>query len=196
MKTTSMMFSIALLAAIMVIAAYPNGVRAATSCANPPAGGRLLILVPEHFEGFVYESDINGTRTHHSFGKQATDELEAQLRPFFSSITVERVDSEAGARDRLSSGDYDRPDSRYDLIAVPEFKDIDSWIRGDRYGFNIDMGVKFYTPDESKVTRISGHGESKTGISGFSPGESGSLAVRKAVEAVADGVCQEGKSML
>ncbi len=196
MKTTSLWLSITLLAAIMVITAFPSGVWAVTQCANPPAGGRLLILVPHDFERFVYVSAIDGTQTHHSFGKQATDEFQAQLSPFFSSITLERVDSEASAKDRLASGDYDRPDSRYDLIAVPEFRDVDSWVRGDHYGFNIDMGVKFYTPDESKVTRIRGHGESKTGISGFSPGESGSLAVRKAVEAVADGVCQEGKSML
>jgi hypothetical protein len=176
--------------------AYPRVVRALTHCVNPPAGGRLLMLVPQDFERFVYVSAINGTRTHHSFGEQATDELEAQLRPFFSSITVERVDSEAAARERLASGDYDQPDSRYDLIAVPEFRDVDSWIRGDLYGFSIDMRVKFYTPDESKVSRIRGRGESKVGFYGSSPGESGSLAVRKAVEAVVDGVCQEGKSML
>ena len=76
------------------------------------------------------------------------------------------------------------------------FFDIDSWARGDHYGFNIDMGVNFYTPDESKVTRIKGRGESSTGFYGFSPGESGSLAVRKAVEAVVDGVCQEGNNIL
>ena len=196
MKITSLWFSIALLSTVMVIAAYPNGVRAVTSCANPPAGGRLLMLVPRDFERFVYVSAINGTRTHHSFGEQATDELQAQLGPFFSSVTIERVDSEAAAMDRLASGDYDRADSRYDLIAVPEFRNVDSWVRGDRYGFNIDMGVRFYTPDESKVTRIRGRGESKTGFYGFSPGESGSVAIRKAVEAVADGVCQEGKSIL
>ncbi len=178
-----------------VIAAYPNGVWAATHCANPPAGGRLLMLVPRDFERFSYVSAINGTQTHHSFGEQATGELRAQLSPFFSSITVERVDSEAAAKVRLAFGDYDLPDSRYDLIAVPEFRNVDSWVRGDRYGFNIDMRVRFYTPDESKVTRIRGRGESKTGFYGFSPGESGSLAVRKAVEAVADGVCQEGKSI-
>ncbi len=197
MKTSSLRFIIVLMAAIMVIVAYPNGVWAMTYCPNPPAGGRLLMLVPRDFERFVYVSAINGTHTHHSFGEQATDELRAQLSSFFSSITIEPVDSEAAAKERLASGDYDRPDSRYDLIAVPEFRNVDSWTRGDDYGFNIDVGVKFYTPDESKVTRIRGRGESShTGFYGFSPGESGSMALRKAVEAVADGVCREGKSIL
>ena len=56
---------------------------------------------------------------------------------------MESVESEAEAKERLSAGDYDRPDSRYDLIAVPEFRDVDSWIMGDRYGFEIEMGVEF-----------------------------------------------------
>ncbi len=96
----------------------------------------------------------------------------------------------------LAFGDYYLPDSHYDLIAVPEFRDVDSWVGGDRYGFNIDMGVKFYTLDESRVTRIRGRGESNTGFYGFSPCESGSLAVSKAVAAVIDSVCKEGKSIL
>jgi len=197
MQTPSMRFFIALTAAAVVIGSYPLVVSAMTHCANPPAGGRLLMLVPRDFENFVYASDINGRHTRHSFGEQATDELRAQLSPFFRSITVESVASEAVASDRVASGDYDRSDSRYDLIAVPEFRDVDSWVRGDRYGFNIDMGVKFYTPDQSKVTRIKGRGESShTGFFGLSPGESGSLAVRNAVEAVVDGVCQEGNRIL
>jgi len=194
---TFLWFSIVLLASVMVIAAYPNGILAETRCANPPAGGRLLLLVPRDFESFVYTSEINGRRTHHNFGEQATDELGAQLRPFFTSVTIERVSSEAGVKGRLDSGDYDRPESGYDLIAVPEFRDVDSWVRSDRYGFNVSMGVKFYTPDESKVTRVKGRGESShTGFFGMSPGENASLAVRKAVEAVADGVCREGDNIL
>lgn len=105
MQTTSLRIFIVIVAAIMVIAAYPMRVWAVTYCTNPPEGGRLLMLVPRDFEGFVYVSDINGTRTRHSFGEQATDELQAQLRPFFSSITVESVDSQAAASARLASGD-------------------------------------------------------------------------------------------
>lgn len=58
------------------------------------------------------------------------------------------------------------------------------------------MGVNFYTPDDSKVTQIKGRGRSRTEFYGFKPGESGSLAVRKAIEAVVDGVCQEGNRIL
>ena len=107
MKTTSLLFLIAIMGAILVIAAFPSGVWAAASCPNPPDRGRLLILVPRDFENFVYVSEIDGRRTHHRFGKQALDELEAQLRPFFISTAVERVDSEAAAAERLAAGDYD-----------------------------------------------------------------------------------------
>ena len=181
---------------IMFISVGTDGVQAATYCPNPPAGGRLLLLVPRDFEGFSYISTVNGVRTEHSFGEQATDELRLQLGSFFNSVTVEPVDNVAAAKERLSAGDYDRPGSPYDLIAIPEFRDVDSWVRGDRFGFHIDMRVEFYTPDESKVTRISGMGESTAESFGFSPGESGSMAVRKAVEAVADGVCREGSGIL
>jgi hypothetical protein len=196
MQTTFLRFLAVFVAAVAVNAADPNRILAVTHCENPPAGGRLLMLVPNDFERFVYVSEINGTRTHHNFGIQATDELQTQLGPFFSSVTIEHVGSEADAKDRLASGDSGLPDSRYDLIAVPDFRDIDSWIRGDHYGFSVEMEIKFYTPDESKVTQIKGRGESDTGLNGFRPGESGSLAVRKAVEAVADGVCREGKNIL
>lgn len=173
MKTTSFRHFIATVAAAIVMCAYPNGLWAMVACTNSPPGGRLLLLVPQDFERLEYISYINGIRTHHDFGEQATDELRAQLGPFFSSVTVESVDSVAAAKERLDSGDYDRPDSPYDLVAVPEFRDVDSWIRWDHYGFRIVMGVKFYTPDESKVTRIKGRGESNTGFYGFSPGRAG-----------------------
>jgi hypothetical protein len=102
----------------------------------------------------------------------------------------------AAAKAGIDSGDYDRPDSGYGLLAIPEFRNVDSWVKGDHFGFNISMTVKFYRPDESKVTRIKGQGDSTTGFFGPSPGESGSLALRKAVEAVMDGVCQEGNKIL
>ncbi len=195
MRIISSRFSAALLAAIMIIAVYPNRVWAVTPCTKLPAGGRLLMLVPKDFKTFTYVSNVNGICKLHNFGELATEELRAQLSPFFRSIRVERVDSEGAAKIRLAFGDYELPDSRYDLIAVPEFRDVDSWVKGDRYGFNIDMRVKFYTPDESKVTRIRGRGESNTGLYGPGTGKSGSLAVRKAVAAVVEGVCQEGKSI-
>lgn len=39
MKIIRLRFSRMMLAAIIIIAAYPNGVWAAVHCANPPAGG-------------------------------------------------------------------------------------------------------------------------------------------------------------
>jgi hypothetical protein len=196
MKRFSLRCIIAIAAAVVAFSAYQSRGWAATYCSNPPPGGRLLMLVPRNFENFVYVSDIKGRHTHHNFGEEATDELQAQLKPFFSSVTIERIQSESVAKERLAAGDYDQPDNRYDLVAVPEFRDVDSWIKGDHYGFSIDIGVKFYTPDQSKLTRIQGSGESDTGFHGFVPGDSGSMALRKAVEAVADGVCQEGRKIL
>lgn len=194
-KITSLRFLIGIVAAAMVMAAYPNALRAMVACPGPPPGGRLLILVPRDFETFQYISDINGVHTYHDFGQQAADELRAQLDPFFSSVTVEPVYSESAAKETIDSGDFDRPERPYDLVAVPEFRGVDSWIGGDQYGFRIDIGVRFYTPDESMITLIRGRGESSTDFYGFSPRESGSLALRKAVEAVADGVCREGEDI-
>ena len=194
-KITSLQFLIGIVAAAMVMAAYPNALRAMVACPRPPPGGRLLILVPRDFEMFQYMSDINGVHTYHDFGEQAADELQAQLGPFFSSVTVEPVYSEAAAKERIDSGDYDHSNSAYDLVAVPKFRDVDSWIRRNQYGFNIDIGVRFYTPDESKITLIRGRGESSMDFYGFTPGESGRLALRKAVEAVADGVCRDGEAI-
>jgi len=56
------------------------------------------MLVPHDFERFEYVSEIDGTRTRHHFGEQATDELEAQLRPFFSSITMTVMWNGAGQK--------------------------------------------------------------------------------------------------
>lgn len=180
-------------AAIMIVAAYPYRVWA--SCPN--LGGTVRLLVPENFESFVYESSLRGRHTRHRFGEDATDQLRVQLNPLFTSIAVEHVDSGAEAKRMLASGDFDWPDMRgYDLIAIPEFRNVNFWAKGQHYGFDIDMVVEFYSRDSSKVTRIRGYGESNTGFYAASnPGKSGSLALSKAVEAVADGVCEAGNSL-
>jgi hypothetical protein len=192
MRRTDLRSILAVSAAFIFIAAYSHGAWA--SCTNPPAAARLLMAVPEDFERFVYESSLNGQHTRHMFGEQVMDELRAQLSPFFGTITVEHVDNEAAAKEMLDSKDYDRPDlGRYDLFAIPKFRNVDFWVKGEHYGFDIDLVVEFYPNDMSKVTRIRGLGESKTGFYADStPGKSGALAVNKAVEAVADGLCQGG----
>ncbi len=189
-KRTYLCFIIAVSAGISLIAAFPPSVEA--FC--PSLGGTVRVLMPDNFERFTYVSSFEGRRTEHRFGEQAMDELRARLSPLFSSVTVEHVASEAEAKRIVASGDFDMPDSpRYDLIAIPEFRNVNFWEKGQHYGFDVDMVVDFYTPNATKVTTIKGRGESRTGFyAASSPGESGSLAVSKAVEAVADGVCTEG----
>ncbi|MGC9965110.1 MAG: hypothetical protein ABSE08_06880 [Syntrophobacteraceae bacterium] len=192
MKITDSWFFIAAFAAIIVIVAYPHGAWA--SCRGSAGTARLFMPVPEDFERFIYESSLNGKVTRHMFGEQAMDELRMQLSPFFGSIMVEHVENEAAARQMLHSGDYDMPN--YDLIAIPKFRNVNFWVQGWHYGFDIDLVVEVYPYDMSKVTQIRGHGESRTGFNAdSSPGESAGIAMRMAVEAVADGVCQAGNSL-
>jgi hypothetical protein len=190
---TYLRFLIAVSAAIIVSAAHPAGVWAAC----PNTGGTLRLLVPNDFGRFVYVCSFDGRRTEHRFGEQATDELRAQLYPLFSSIVVEHVESEAAAKRMIASRDFDRPDMcSYDLIATPQFRNVNFWQRGWHYGFDVDMGVDFYRYDSWKVTIVKGRGEARTGyLADSSPGKSGGLALSKAVEAVADGVCEEGNNL-
>jgi hypothetical protein len=184
-------------ALIMAIVAFPRG--GWTACANSSLTARLLITIPDDFEGYVYDSYFHGKRTQHRFGEQAEDDLRVQLGHLFSSLNVEHVANEAAAKEMLaSSRDYDRPYLQdYDLVAIPRFQNVNFWARGGHYGFDVDLVVEVYSRDSSKVTRIKGRGESSTGFyAGSSPGRSGSLALNKAVEAVADGVCQAGDSLL
>ena len=195
MKITDLWFFLATLAAFITIAAYPGEVW--TSCPKSPGTARLVMVVPEDFERFVYVSSFKGEETRHMLGEQAMDELRAQLSPFFSSMVIEHVDNEATAKEMIISRAYDRPDTRSnDVFAIPKFRNANFWVKGQYYGFDIDLVVEVYPYDTSKVTQIRGHGESRTGFyADSSPGKSAGMALSKAVEAVADGVCQAGNTL-
>jgi hypothetical protein len=40
-----------------------------------PIPARILLLIPDNFERFVYTSVVGGRETVHPFGREATDEL-------------------------------------------------------------------------------------------------------------------------
>ncbi len=152
---------------------------------------QVLMLVPAEFQEYTYVSLYRGQEILHRLGARAVDELWAQIRPTFESLTVRPVESEAAAREMLNSrfsNDLDL--QRFDLIAIPKFTNVSSWAEGQYYGFKIDIQFEVYPYDMSKVTTVKGHGESKTGVhASSSPGESANLALKTAVEAINDGLC-------
>lgn len=183
-----MWFSCIFLGMALLMAA-PNVSAQSGECPEPSVPLNALMLVPRDFEGFTYASLLGRKETVHKLGEEALEELRAKLNPVFQYLTMKPVSSEAAAKEMLKAS-TDPELEQFDLFLIPHFRSVSYWVKGQHYGFEIDLVMDVYPYDMSKVTMIRGYGESRTGFyAGSSPGESASLALRKAAEAVQDGLC-------
>ncbi|MHC1725176.1 MAG: hypothetical protein AB9866_04035 [Syntrophobacteraceae bacterium] len=157
---------------------------------RPPVPARVLLLIPEEFQFFVYVSTYQGNEIRHPLGQDGVQELRLAFGIEFASVDVRSVRSEAEAMAMLSPRDADNVEMRaYDYVVVPRFMRVDSSYAHQKYGFDIDILTDFYARDGAVVTKIKGHGESSTGKWFASTPEEGALiALQYAVSAVLDGV--------
>ena len=157
---------------------------------RPPVQARVLLLIPEEFQRFVYVSTHKGNAIDHRLGRVGARELTAAFGIEFASVEVLQVRSEAEALARL---DLTNPANArmqaYDYVVIPKFMHVDSSAGHQKYGFDVDLVAEFYAKDGAVVTKIKGHGESNTGKWFASTPEQGArIALQSAVSAILDGV--------
>jgi hypothetical protein len=152
-----------------------------------PIRGRIVLLVPDDFDGFTHAHSHTGYETRVRLGERATDQLNALLRSAFTSAKVMPVASEAEAYGMISREDPEL--RRYDFVALPRFSKVTSWDKGSEYGFDVNVALEISSFETGKVEKIGGRGESRTPKrSGASPQDSANLALGYAIDAVKDGI--------
>ena len=151
---------------------------------------RVLLLIPEDFERFVYVSTYEGNEIRHPLGEEAVRELRIAFGIEFASVEVWPVRSEAEAMAMLAPKDPVNVEVRaYDYVVIPKFTRVDSSVENQKYGFDIDLLTEFYAKDGATVTKIKGKGESSTGKwFASTPEEGAKIALQYAVSAILDGV--------
>jgi len=157
---------------------------------RPPVPVRVLLLIPEEFQRFVFVSTYEGNEIRHPLGEEALRELRAAFGIEFASVRVWPVASEAEAMTMLSPRDPVNPElSAYDYVVIPKFTRVESSVENQKYGFDIDLLAEFYGKDGATVTKIKGKGESSTGKwFASTPEEGAKIALQYAVSAILDGV--------
>ena len=157
---------------------------------KPQVPGRVLLLIPEDFQRYVYVSIYEGKEIRHPLGEEAVRELRAAFGVEFGSVEVWSVRSEAEAMAMLAPKDpVNLEVQAYDYVVIPKFTRVDSSVENQKYGFDIDLLTEFYGKDGATVTKIGGHGESSTGKwFASTPQEGAKIALQYAVSAVLDGV--------
>jgi hypothetical protein len=157
---------------------------------RPPVPVRVLLMIPEEFQDFVYVSAYEGNEIRHPLGREAVRELKVAFGIEFDSVDVRSVRSEAEAVAMLAPMDADNAEVRtYDYAVIPKFMRVDSSVGNQKYGFDIDLLTEFYAKDGATVTKIKGHGESSTGKWFASTPEQGAkIALQYAASAILDGV--------
>ena len=157
---------------------------------RPQVPVRVLLLIPEDFERFVYVSTYEGREIRHPLGEEAVRELRIAFGIEFTCVEVRPVRSEAEAMAMLSPKDPVTGEVRgYDYVVIPKFTRVDSSVENQKYGFDIDLLTEFYAKDGATVTKIKGHGESSTGKwFASTPEEGARIALQYAVSAILDGV--------
>jgi hypothetical protein len=157
---------------------------------RPQVPVRVLLLIPEDFERFVFVSTYEGNEIRHPLGEEAVRELRIAFGIEFASAEVWRVRSEAEAMAMLDPRDPGNVELRaYDYVVIPKFTRVDSSIENQKYGFDIDLLTEFYAKDGANVTKIKGKGESSTGKwFASTPEEGAKIALQYAVSAILDGV--------
>ena len=157
---------------------------------KPQVPVRVLLLVPEEFQRFVYVSTYEGNEIRHPLGEEAVRELRVAFGIEFACVEVCPVRSEAEAMAKLASKEPINEEVQgYDYVVIPKFRRVDSSVENQKYGFDIDLLAEFYAKDGATVTKIGGHGESSTGKwFASTPEEGAKIALQYAVSAILDGV--------
>jgi hypothetical protein len=184
------LFSVLLLTASSV--AQSSGVAPVdySQYGKPLVPVRVLLLVPEDFQRFVYVSTYEGREIRHALGEEAVRELRTAFGIEFSCVEVWPVSSEAEAMTMLAPTDPVNVEVRgYDYVVIPKFTRVDSSVENQKYGFDIDLLTEFYAKDGTTVTKIKGKGESSTGKwFASTPEEGAKIALQYAVSAILDGI--------
>jgi hypothetical protein len=157
---------------------------------RPQVPVRVLLLIPEDFERFVFVSTYEGREIRHPLGEEALRELRTAFGIEFTCVEVWRVRSEAEAIAMLTPTDPVNGEVRgYDYVVIPKFTRVDASVENQKYGFDIDLLTEFYAKDGASVTKIKGKGESSTGKwFASTPEEGAKIALQYAVSAILDGV--------
>lgn len=157
---------------------------------KPQVPVRVLLLIPEDFQRFVYVSTYEGNQIRHPLGEEAVRELRTAFGIEFTCVEVWPVRSEAEAMAMLApSGPANVEVRGYDYVVIPKFTRVDSTVADQKYGFDIDLLTEFYAKDGTTVTKIKGKGESSTGKwFASTPEEGARIALQYAVSAILDGV--------
>ena len=155
--------------------------------AMQPIRAKVLLLIPDELDQYVYLDSTKGTRFQIPLGRTAADQIDKLVGSAFTSSTVQLVASEAEARDRISGDD---PDIRaYDYVAIPKLMNISSRDSGFDQAFEIDVVLELSSPGGGRVEMIRGHGEARIPVQpGSSPEGSARTALSYAVDAVKDGL--------
>jgi len=156
---------------------------------RPPIPVKILLLIPSEFERFVHVSNYEGSRIHHSLGRDAELEMRDAFGIEFAKVEVRPVQSEERAMQMLWPEDPENAQMRaYDYVAIPKFLRVDSLESNEKYGFEIDLLVEFNAKNGSSIT-IKGHGETLIGKNAQSTPEKGAvLTLQYAVSALLDGI--------
>jgi hypothetical protein len=156
---------------------------------RPPIPVKILLLIPSEFERYAHVSNYEGSRIHHSLGRDAELELRDAFGIEFSKVESWPVRSEARAVEMLSPKDPENYQLRtYDYVAIPRFIRVDSLESNEKYGFEIDLQVEFNARNGSSIT-IKGHGECQIGKYAQSTPEKGAvLTLQYAISALLDGI--------
>ena len=157
---------------------------------RPQVPVRVLLLIPEQFQRFVYVSTYEGKEIRHPLGEEAVRELKVAFGVEFACVELCTGRSEAEAMAMLSPRDSINPElAAYDYVVIPKFTRVDSSVENQKYGFDIDLLTEFYTKEGATITKIGGHGESSTGKwFASTPEEGAKIALQYAVSAILDGV--------
>jgi hypothetical protein len=155
--------------------------------AMQPIRAKIVLLVPDEFDGYIYSQQRNGAEIRIPLGERATDLMHDLVLSAFMSAFLMPVASEAEARQMISRED---PELRlYDFVALPRFGKVTSWDEGHQYGFNVDVMLEISSFDTGLVEKIGGHGESTTPRRMRAlPRDSAYLALEYAIDAVKDGI--------
>jgi hypothetical protein len=155
--------------------------------AMQPIRAKMVLLVPDELDAYVYSGQHNGTEVRIPIGERATDLMDELLLSAFTSSFLMPVASEAEARQMISREDPEL--RRYDFVALPRFVGVTSWDGGHEFGFNVDVMLEISSFDTGLVEKIGGHGESATPRRMRAlPRESAYLALEYAIDAVKDGI--------
>lgn len=150
-----------------------------------PIPGRVLLVIPEEFERYVYVHSAGNEDVPLPVGEQASIQLRMLMRNAFTTAASLVVGTESEAMEMING---EAPEVLpYDFVALPRFWSVTSWAKPHEYGFDVDLVLELYSIDKAVVRKIRGHGETRTGAhAGSSPRKSADLALTYAVDAVKD----------